>query len=869
MSGISRVEQSRSSAGRIPRPLDWVLGLVVAGGLIHFGIGHITWLRALWTSLGSWLIHPSSTIGRTRAPSFTTLGILVALLLAVDGYMAAGLLLDRSRLGVDRPLRVALAVPMGASVGGYLGMLAVVFGVLERTFLLVALLLSTSILVFAYHRSNYPRRVHVPRRHAVPFSLAGMRRNLVGGNWIVWVVWGVVAVVVALVAVHAATSPVTEWDSLIYHAAASKDWFLSHPRNAAVHGPSLGIEISGNYPPLWPALGATLYTVAGHFDDFWVRILNPLMFASLIVLAHGWARFRYGHKAGLWAAFLTATTPLVILYGNWPTNYLLLALLGITVLMTVDIHRDDPRWRWLIAIGLVAGAAALTNFFGWLVVATAMAGVAAVFPRRWRLRGALLVLGLSVLTAAPWLLRNFVLLGDPVYPLSIPFLHPAGLTGPIWSATTAEVRSNALSYWAGTAPVRLSQVGTVLVDRHLLAIGLAPVAISTAWSAKRDRTARLILISLLGLGFAQLIPGWFWLRALLPVCGPASVGGGELLARFDRAVMPAGVSGLSLGKLWLSSMFSVLCAVVLVGALVVGTVVGIGLALAGPNQGSWTTLLDRSSDLMEPVRDLGSPTQRLWAVFGGDALAWQWVNQHTSRGARVATLEDRTYYLDRPTSLFYLDGSEADPLVRMHDVTQEQDYLRSKGVRWILVPAWAGGPTPTRDPVIDMLPLFRQLGGPGFPIVASFAETPAAPLTVAYSVGGDQGVAGAAVWAGQGDPAPTSATSISFSAAHPGGAILAPLLRAPNSRTLLSFEYRGPHGSRLTLSSYSAAASALNLGLLSLEATGHGWQSAALLLSPTRSGVVSLLAGVRGGTISARRVLEQPVPVSSISAIAR
>jgi hypothetical protein len=124
---------------------------------------------------------------------------------------------------------------------------------------------------------------------------------------------------------------------------------------------------------------------------------------------------------------------------------------------------------------------------------------------------------------------------------------------------------------------------------------------------------------------------------------------------------------------------------------------------------------------MQGVDDLGSTSKTLNYVFGGDYQSWEWLNAHLGSRGRVATLDNRLYYFNNPRALFYLDGLEAEPLLRLHGASEIVAFLKHQHVRYVFSPAWATQSGDAQQPVVRDLPLSKLLGGPHFPLVAMFA----------------------------------------------------------------------------------------------------------------------------------------------------
>jgi len=215
-----------------------------------------------------------------------------------------------------------------------------------------------------------------------------------------------------------------------------------------------------------------------------------------------------------------------------------------------------------------------------------------------------------------------------------------------------------------------------------------------------------------------MAPGWYWLRALLPLVPVGALLTGLALETAfkwsDQYVDSGGFKSLGAG-LWRPA----------VGAIgVVSALTSLSLSFAGPNQETWTPSLGQSADFLRSVRNLGSPQSHLLSVYHGDYECWQWLNGHVGPSDRIATFELRLYYFDRPQNLFYLDGLEAVPLLHLDSPDSVREYLTEHNVRYIMIPAWAIADTPARHPAVDLLPMMKMLGRTdGFRLVATWGQT--------------------------------------------------------------------------------------------------------------------------------------------------
>ncbi len=687
--------------------------LLTLGSLFNFVSSNFIWLKPFGRDLWRWLLAPQ-VAGGVSAPQDWALWLLMVAVAFVGAWMASDMALHSTELANDGVLKLGTAIVLAVAIVGYSGTIALATGTLESPviWLTVGGLAVAATLARQFLKT---RIVGTP-----PATLSAEANSPHEGRWtpsISWFGWPFAAAALVFTTAHNLMAPITETDATIYHAAAAKLWFLGRPAPPLLYGPSVGIEISANYPPLFPAVGAASYTVIGQFDDIYLRAIPSILSVGLLLVTFSYARWHSGRTAAWWVIVLVLGSPLVIMYMAWATNYILLGALTLLVVVYCDLGATSNRLSCWVAAGAFAGLAVLTNFYGWLAY-----GIAIVAILVWtRTRFGVISFGVFALTAAvvssPWLVRNWVLLGDPIYPLANAWFSGRGLVQPLWNASQTEIERSALSVLGSGQGVGLfgHELGIALESGYLLPVGLIlGLAVGMWQSWLGDKRSTYLMLVVAAFILTVLAPGWYWLRALLPLIPIAAVLTGRVFNFASdwakRNNTAPGLSGFGAG-LWNST---------LIATALISSITGLALAFAGPNQQTWTTALPASTDHLQAVRNLGSPTQQLATAFGGDYQSWQWLNAHMGPNDKVATFELRMYYFARPNNLFYLDGIEAVPLLGLNSPEQVRDYLIAHRVRYIMVPAWA------RDlhPAVNLLPLMTMLGEPGgFPTIVDWGNT--------------------------------------------------------------------------------------------------------------------------------------------------
>jgi len=426
------------------------------------------------------------------------------------------------RLVTPRPvagLGVAVAVlALGCGVLAAVAGALAVAGLLRPGALLAALAALAVLGGRAAARGRAGWHVAVPRGARVPAMLVA-----------------VAACATLLVAV----TPSPFYDQLHYHLAFPFQWLRDgrltvFPRHAysffpATHGLLFAYALA--------AVGAG----AAQAVHWW---LGALAVAGAGALA---ASLR-GPRAGWWAAAILATTPAVLLLATWAAADLAVLLFFVAALLLLRLATRDAALAaapalWLLT-GALVGLAVGCKYLAGFTVAVPV-GVATLLARvppgsMLRVRRALLVVLGAALALAPWLVRNALATGDPVYP----FL-PGAFTGPLTAHGMVDAaRVAALIPGTAWEHPTASQVATLTTfgpvgDAGAIGpwyLGLLPAAAWAAWRGRRS------FAPVLAAAAAVAVAGWavgpptgrYLLPALAPIAALAGAALQRLLAAAGR-----------------------------------------------------------------------------------------------------------------------------------------------------------------------------------------------------------------------------------------------------------------------------------------------------------------------------------------------
>lgn len=214
----------------------------------------------------------------------------------------------------------------------------------------------------------------------------------------------------ALLNLAGTLSPEIFYDTLVYHLAVPNYYVINH-----------GFEkMPYNFYSNLPFTHGMLYSAALLVkDEILAKFINYaaglLSAAAVMGLGARW----FSRRAGLWGALVFYTVGHAM-FASWSAGTEALLMLFSTLAIYAVLNRSDeePRWLWLAAVfcGLSMGVK-YTGLFTAVGVMLAYA-----YAGRARRAAVLRELALFTLIAAvfvgPWLIKNYVYTGNPVYPFA-------------------------------------------------------------------------------------------------------------------------------------------------------------------------------------------------------------------------------------------------------------------------------------------------------------------------------------------------------------------------------------------------------------------------------------------------------------------
>lgn len=453
-----------------------------------------------------------------------------------------------------------------------------------------------------------------------------------------------------------ALTPPHHFDPLAYHLAAPAR-FLATGRIAP-----LPDVLFANLP-----LGVELLFGVGLAagSDAFAQVLH-LASGGLAALALWALARRYFDAATAWlAAAIFLATPLVVVWSRVANvdlplaAFLLLALLALLRAGERDAAPGAAR-RWALICGLFCGLALATKYqalFAVPLIGLLVVLDAARARRGWRevaARGAACWLAMLAV-AAPWYLKNWLVLGNPLWPL---FVGGRDFDPLAVQLTDYFARGMAISPRTPLGYLTLPLAAYVrgsIEQRFVVLSPLFPLALGVAFLPRRRALAYPLLVSAaLAVGWAR---GFQELRYLLPVCAPLALATAVALRALARRPLPR--------RLILPALYGATLLALALVALHVGADRPLAVILGRESRDAYL---------------------RASATTGATYRATQFLATVRRPGEGVRFFNDaQVYYVDYPTEPDHLDLALIALAERRPQPDDALAALRADGVTYLLV----------------------------------------------------------------------------------------------------------------------------------------------------------------------------------------
>ena len=508
---------------------DLLVPLIIAAFLacawLVYAYVNRNWFDA-FNQVAAWVLNPS--INYTAVP---IAGVPLALLATIEvfflGFAAAYLLLGNEK---SRSLKILCGFGLGFGLTGLITIVLGITGNLYQTPLNAAILLvGTVSLAAVVYRKKAKEKLSFRQIFVPNFKI----KISPPPNVKFWLPAAVaVAVIFFFCFYHALLTVIVHWDATVYHAAMSVIMYNQHAI-PVIAGPSIGIEMSANFPPLFSALGAYYYIQIGAVEDFFLRAIPPVMGLLTVLATYKIGEVIYGRKLGVVAALFLAVTPLFFRYSIYATSYSTLTFFcTVSILfLFLGIVRGNTKY-WLLA-GTFLGFAALTSYIALYLAPFFTVAMLYYFLQKRRaikipFKHIAVFLIATVAIGGVWYARNQILVGNPIYPNAYTVLGGINIDPLIMNTTINGIKLSASTSFFGDENGTLCQVMTFLTYRTsfpaislftVLALALLPSENKRFWLlAVWPLSLSLLVLSGVSWGFPRhmvfAMPGFALLSAL-------------------------------------------------------------------------------------------------------------------------------------------------------------------------------------------------------------------------------------------------------------------------------------------------------------------------------------------------------------------
>ena len=691
-----------------------------------------TWLVAI-QQVASWIAHPTINYTPIQIEGIP-LAFLATVEILILGAISSHTFLANEK---DALIKFISALGLGAGFTGLITILLGIFGNLFQLPLNMAVILLCAGFLLIYFYSHKGKEKPTVREFLKSYFPVGKLRRQ--SNFRLWLIACLaIGIIFFFCFYYALLTVIVHWDATVYHGVMPVLMYENHSF-PLLAGPSIGIEMSANFPPLFSALGAFYYIQIGLVEDFYLRVIPPVMGILAVLATYKIGEVLAGKKYGIISALFLAITPLFFRYSTYATSYSMLTFFGSVSVLFLFLAIFREKTRYWIMCGVFYGFTLLTSYLALYLAPFFVIALIYYFIEKKRgfkanTKIVLLLCASVFIIGGVWYLRNLVLLGNPVYPNGYTVLGGVNID-PVIMETTIEgiKRSATAGFFGGEVPL-LEKIGIFITYKihfpsisflTILGIALLPTQSKKFWLVLIwPLTLSIAILGGLTWGFPRHImftlPG-FALLSALPIVKAI-----EKCEKYDKKIIRKSKKAFSKIRKKMpiprkSDLLRIGIAIILVMAFLFPSLT---FSMGGK------VVLDNLYD--EPHSNylwfLENPNAEKWLALmnmfidsNADPNSWRWLDTHLVEGEKVATIENSIYYIKNCGNeyFFYLDGWEARQLYNITDLAAIIHYLQSKNVTYVFDVMWAH-----EHGHFEILPIAQFLGTPFFPKMNSGVGSP-------------------------------------------------------------------------------------------------------------------------------------------------
>jgi hypothetical protein len=438
---------------------------------------------------------------------------------------------------------------------------------------------------------------------------------------------------------HVIFYPELYWDSLAYGINLAKIYLKEGRIPLIAGGPSLGIELSSNYPPAHQVLLAYFLYFCKDSTQI-ARLFSLTNSIFLIILTYYWSKEIFNKRIYHFLSLIVLVSlPLFILFSRYSIFYIYFALqasLSFYFLYKFFVNKEENS---IYLSAVFAGFSFLSSYLG-IIPAFAFFFIS-LFVKK-DLNKTVVASFLFILISSLWLLRNLFYLGDPLWPFfGGNFIDEKILENTL---TIQKQMQKTLGFSFDDLNTLENSIQRLFFTypnffNGIIINGLKPFltlfALPAMLFAFKRGDKKMIFFSfllLLNLFFYILIFNWFE-RYMIAASLPTIFLSVYLISIFERSKLKFLLFSLVFILFYNSIFFSLL----------------------------WDECHPQNEkNYWQMLEKIGDYNSILEFCYGDSAKAWEWISSSTENDAKIATNDIRDYYINR--SVIHTDSWELKDL---------------------------------------------------------------------------------------------------------------------------------------------------------------------------------------------------------------
>ncbi|MEM2379360.1 MAG: hypothetical protein QXJ66_06240 [Candidatus Methanomethylicia archaeon] len=618
----------------------------------------ISFLTIIYLNLDSMWMLPKIELFIPQFPSSIGLAFIGLFIILTIGYVFSLILLPESSIIQRIITMLGLGLGINAALFIILGifMIFTTFNaiIIQFTFLLIAfIILSRRSYVLHIDFRMKVGNIKIPK-----YNFATIIMITITIGFIFFILYPLIV------------TPVIEWDSLVYGINYAKVIF-ENSGIPLIAGPSIGKEMSFNYPPGHQVLVAYLFNLTNDPDEFYYRFLASIVVIGVILATYELSKALLCNQYQSLLAVITLCG-IIILYWDQTENYNIYITFFSTssmlfIIKALSLEFEDEKMKnFNIIITLFCSFAGLISYIGVPLIGMMIIMHLIIF-RRISFKRLIYHLLLSLIIMSPFYMRNLLLLGNPFYPM-------LGIGKYLDQTLYKSAIQHFKNYFILT---------NINIDYLIKSCLWVPALFYLITFTTND-------LSKLKLRDSE----YYWLRILLysyPLLIPLAAF--LFHAPFPRYFLMAyPIFTVLLSKILPLNSIKQSLMEKIISTIILLAIIGFSVL---------TITSSKSVVIFEDKVDY-------IVTHYEDAVIWKWINVNTQENDVIATYEIREYYINRKIML--LDGYTAIPLYKMADINEALEYLHQHGVKYVLSVPWASPQDIRMPPAYDWLIITKYFG---------------------------------------------------------------------------------------------------------------------------------------------------------------